>query len=73
LLVKEQSKHCKLSKFKTSNIRYAQKGDLRKAKMYAQKGINKFAQMPIRYRQSSLTKKYIEELKKIISSGTMRS
>jgi len=47
---------------------YIEMGDQLKAKIYAKKGIKKFAKMPPKYHKSSLTKKYIRELKKIVSN-----
>ncbi len=48
---------------------YYKFGDYIKAKEYAVKGVAKFKKMPHRYHQSSLTKKFILELKKIIKQN----
>jgi tetratricopeptide (TPR) repeat protein len=47
---------------------YLEMGNQQKAKTYARKGIKKYAKMPSKYHKSSLTKKYIQELKEIISN-----
>jgi len=47
---------------------YAEMGNRVKAKKYAERGIKKWQKMPIRYRKSSLTKKFIKELKQIINT-----
>ncbi len=48
---------------------YAEMGNKVKAKLYAEKGIRKWQKMPIRYRKSSLTKKFIKELRNIIKAS----
>lgn len=48
---------------------YAEMGNGAKAKLHAERGVKKWQKMPIRYRKSSLTKKFIKELKKIINSN----
>ncbi len=46
---------------------YIQMGNKAKAKLFAKRGIKKWRKMPMRYRKSSLTKKFVKELEKIIN------